>query len=202
MHRGVAEVNINTRTPSEVSHNVHVVDPDRASEIIGIQQVTPTRYSGAFQTQTSGSYIVTAKHKGDTRRSIETLLLRYPAEYTAFSINTTLLKMLTTATVGVHEPTPTQIAAPAGLAIERQASLVQALFVVATILFVLEMILRRFIITNRYLTAFLDRFRGESVSSPAAVEVIHTPVEDAMLSEGNTVEDTSPYYVNVKAAIT
>ena len=190
MHHGVAEVNIDTRTPSEASYNVHVVGPDRTSEMVEIQQVTPTRYSGTFQMQDSGSYIVTAGREGDTRRSIETLSLPYPAEYAEFTVDTTSLKMLTTATAGIHEPTATQIAAPAGEAIERQISLAQALLGVAAILFVLEMILRRFSITNRYLAAFLDRFRGKSVGSPAEAQVINAPLENPMPSDRRITEDT------------
>ena len=161
MHHGRAEVNIDTRTPSEASYKVHIVGPDRVSKIVEIQQVTPTRYNGTFQMQDSGSYIVTAEREGDTLRSTETLSLPYPAEYAEFQVDTVSLKMLAAETAGIHEPTPTQIAAPAGVPIERQASLAQALLVVAAILFVLEMILRRFSITNRHLTAFLARFRGK-----------------------------------------
>ena len=192
MHHGVAEVNIDTRAPSEASYNVHVVGPDRTSEIVEIQQVTPTRYNGTFQMQDSGSYIVTAEREGDTRRGIETVSLPYPAEYAGFRVDTTSLKMLTTATAGIHEPTPTQIAAPAGEAIERQASLAQVLLVIAAILFVLEMILRRFSVTNRYLAAFLGRFRGESVGSPTEIQVMQTPVEATILSDGGPVEDETP----------
>lgn len=192
MHHGVAEVNIDTRAPSEASYNVHVVGPNRTSEIAEIQQVTPTRYSGTFQMQDSGSYILTAEREGDTRRSIETLSLPYPAEYAEFQVDTASLKMIAAATAGIHEPTPVQIAAPAGMAIERQASLAQVLLVVAAILFVLEMILRRFSITNRYLAAFLDRFRGKSAGSSVETQVINTPVEDAVLSDRNTVADTTP----------
>ena len=190
MHHGMAEVNIDTRTPSEASYNVHVVGPDRTSEMVEIQQVTPTRYSGTFQMQDSGSYIVTAEREGDTRRSIETVSLPYPAEYAEFRVDTTSLKMLTTATAGIHEPTATQIAAPAGEAIEKETSLAQSLLVVAAILFVLEMILRRFSITNRYLAVFLDRFREKSVGSPAEAQVINAPLENPMPSDRRTTEDT------------
>ena len=194
MHQGVAEVNIDTRTSSEASYNVHVVGPDRTSGIVEIQQVTPTRYSGTFQMQDSGSYIVTAKREGDTHRSVETLSLPYPAEYAEFSVNTILLKMLTTATAGIHEPTPTQIAAPAGMPIERQASLAQALLVIAAILFVLEMVLRRFSITHRLVGAISEsrlfaRFRGKSASSPAEVQTVHVPIDDTLPSEVRPTAD-------------
>ena len=189
MHHGVAEVHIDTRTSSEASYKVHVVGPDLASQIVEIQQVTPTRYTGTFQMQDSGSYIITAEREGDAHRSVETLSLPYPAEYAEFQIDTTSLKMLAAGTAGIYEPTPTQIAAPAGVPIESQTSLVQALLVIAAILFVLEMILRRFSITNRYLTAFLARFRGKSVGSPGEVQVMQTPVEDAMLLDRDTATE-------------
>ena len=197
MHHGVAEVNIDTRTPSEASYNVHVVGPDRTSEMVEIQQVTPTRYSGTFQMQDSGSYIVTAEREGDTRRSIETLSLPYPAEYAEFQVDTTSLKMLTTATAGIHEPTSTQIAAPAGEAIERQVSLAQALLVVAAILFVLEMILRRFSITHRLVGAISEsrlfaRFREKSASRPSEVQATLVPPESTIPSDRRTTESTVP----------
>ena len=196
MHHGVAEVNIDTRIPSEVFYKVHVVGPDRASEIVEIQQVTPTRYTGTFQMQDSGSYIVTAEREGDTLRSVETLSLAYPAEYAEFRVNTASLKMLAAGTAGIHEPTPTQIAAPAGAAIERQTSLAQVLLVVAAILFVLEMILRRFSITHRLVGAISEsrlfaRFRGKPVSNPAEVQTIHASIDDTMPSNRRVTEDTA-----------
>ena len=197
MHHGAAEVNIDTRTPSEAAYKVHVVGPDRVSQIVEIQQVTPTRYSGAFQTQDSGSYIVTAEREGDGDRSVETLSLPYPAEYAEFHIDTASLKMLAAGTAGIYEPTPAQIAAPAGVPIESQTSLAQALLISAAILFVLEMILRRFSITHRLVGAISEsrlfsRFRGKSLGGPAEVQVMHTPVDDSVLSNRDAVEDTNP----------
>lgn len=191
MHHGVAEVNIDTRTPSEASYKVHVVGPDRVSEIVEIQQVTPTRYNGTFQMQDSGSYIVTAERESDTLRSTKTLSLPYPAEYAEFQVGIGSLKMLAAGTAGIHEPTPAQIATPAGVPTESQTSLVQALLVVAAILFVLEMILRRFSITNRYLTAFFARFRGSSASIPAEVQVMQTPSENSIPFDRRVPEDTA-----------
>ena len=191
MHHGVAEVNIDTRTPSEASYKVQVVGPDLANQSVEIRQVTPTRYNGTFRMQDSGSYIVTAAREGDARRSVETLSLPYPAEYAEFQVDTASLKMLTAGTAGIHEPTPVQIAAPAGAPIERQTSLAQMLLVIVVILFVLEMILRRFSITHRYLTAFLARFRGKSVGSPAETQGINTLLENPIPSDRRDTEDTA-----------
>ncbi len=183
MHQGVAEVNIDTRSPSEASYKVHVVGPDRTNQSVDIQQITPTRYNGTFQTQDRGAYIVTAERAGDARRSVETLSLPYPAEYAEFQVDTASLRRLAAGTAGIYEPTPVQIAAPAGTPIERQTSLTQALLVVAAILFVLEMILRRFSITNRYLTAFLTRFH-EKPDNLVGAGLPHPP--PAMPSTENT----------------
>ena len=105
-----------------------------------MQQGTPTRYSGTFQMRNRGAYIITAQREGDEHRRTEVLSLSYPAEYAEFGVNTALLKMLVTGTIGIYEPTPTQIARPAGTPVEKQVSLARVLLVVAAILFVLEMI--------------------------------------------------------------
>jgi Mg-chelatase subunit ChlD len=190
MHQGMAEVNIDTRSPSEASYKVHVVGPDRTNQRVDIQQVTPTRYSGTFQTQDRGAYIVTAEREGDARRSVETLSLPYPAEYAEFQVDTASLRMLAAGTAGIYEPTPTQMAAPAGVPIESQTSLTQALLVIAVILFVLEMILRRFSITNRYLTAFLTRFHGKPDGLVGAG--LSRPPAAAMPSTERDTENTTP----------
>ena len=190
MHQGIAEVNIDTRSPSAASYQVHVVGPDRANQRVDIQQITPTRYSGTFQTQDRGAYIVTAEREGDARRTVETLSLPYPAEYAEFQVDTASLRMLAAGTAGIYEPTPTQIAAPAGVPIERQTSLTQALLVIAAILFVLEMILRRFSITNRYLTAFLTRFHGKPDNLVGAG--LPRPPAAAMPSTERDTENTNP----------
>ena len=190
MHHGVAEVNIDTRTASEASYKVQVVGPDLANQGVEIRQVTPTRYNGTFRTQDSGSYIITAEREGDGRRSVETVSLPYPAEYAEFQVDTASLRMLAAGTAGIYEPTPVQIAAPAGTPIESQASLAQALLVVAAILFVLEMILRRFSVTNRYLTAFLTRFHGKPDDLVGA-GLPHPPAA-AMSSTERDTENTAP----------
>lgn len=188
LRQGIAHVSIDTRTPSQAAYKLHVAGPDGTSEAVEIQQDTPRRYSGTFQMHNSGAYIVTAQREGDEHRRTEVLSLSYPAEYAEFRVNTALLKRLATETAGIHEPTPTQIARPAGTPIEKQVSLARALLVVAAILFVLEMILRRYSITNRYLTAFLDRLRGNSTDT----QPIPTPIGTAPFGERVPEDPASP----------
>ena len=179
LRHGVAQANIDTRTASQASYKLHVVTPDETNESVEMQQQTPTRYSGTFQMSNSGAYIVTAQRDGDAHRRTEVLSLSYPAEYAEFAVNTALLQMLAARTAGIYEPTPTQITKPAGTPIQNQVSLTQALLVIAALLFVLEMILRRFSITNRYLTAFFERLRRRSTAEPIGTQAIRTPMNTA-----------------------
>ena len=95
--------------------------------------------------------------------------------------------MLAAGTGGIHDPVPAQIAASAGAPIEKQISLAQALLVVAAFLFVLEMILRRYSITNRHIAAFFGRWRGKSLDTQA----IGTTAETVPSTE-RAREDTVP----------
>ena len=182
---GIAAVNLDTRSPSQAAYEVRVAGPNGTSELIEMQQMTSTRYSGTFQMQDSGSYIITAQGEDDKRT--EVLSLPYPIEYADFRVNTDLLKMLAAGTGGIHDPVPAQIAASAGAPIEKQISLAQALLVVAAFLFVLEMILRRYSITNRHIAAFFGRWRGKSLDPQA----IGTTAETVPSTE-RAREDTVP----------
>ena len=164
LRRGAAEVSIDTQTPSQASYEVRVAGPNGTSEPIEMQQRTLTRHNGTFQIHDSGSYIVTAQREGDGHKRTEVLSLPYPVEYAEFEVNTDLLKTLASETAGIYEPTPTQIASPAGTPIERQVSLAHALLIAAALLFVLEMILRRYSIANRRIAELLGWLRGKPVT--------------------------------------
>ena len=188
LRHGMAQVSVDTLTPSQAGYKLHVAGPDGMSESVEMQQDTPTRYSGTFQMPDSGAYIVTAQREGDERRRTEVLSLSYPAEYAEFGVNTNLLKMLAAGTAGIHEATPTQITRPAGTPVEKSTSLAQALLIAAAILFVLEMILRRYSIRNRHLTVFLERLIGKSTDTSMGTQVTRTPVNTAPL-DGRVPED-------------
>ena len=162
LRHGAAEVNIDTRTPAQTAYAVRVAGPNGTSEPVEMQQVTLTRHSGTFQIHDSGSYIVTAQREGDGTKRTKALILPYPSEYAEFEVNTDLLKTLAVETGGIYEPTPTQIASPAGTPIEKQVSLAHALLIAAALFFVLEMILRRYSVANRHIAAFFGRLRGKS----------------------------------------
>ncbi len=161
---GSGKIVIDTQQSSPATFAVQVAGPNGASYSVKMEQESSTRYTGNFQMKDSGSYIVTAKREDDGSRQTETISLSYPAEYAGFDVNSALLKQLAEDTGGIYEPTATQIAAPAGDAIEKRVSLSSMLLIIAVVLFVLEMILRRFSIMSGYLSELRAQLRGQSES--------------------------------------
>ena len=161
---GNGQIVIETQQSSPATFVVQVAGPNGLSQSVDMEQESSTRYTGNFHTADSGSYIVTAIHNDDQSRQTETISLSYPAEYAEFGVNQALLKQLAEDTGGIYEPTATQIAAPAGDAIEKRVSLSSMLLIIAVGLFVLEMILRRFSIMSGYLSELRAQLRGQSES--------------------------------------
>ena len=184
---GAAAVNIDTRTPSQSAYAVRVAGPNGTSEAIEMQQRTLTRHNGTFQIHDSGSYIVTAQREGNGSKRTKALILPYPSEYAEFEVNIDLLKTLASGTGGIYEPTPTQIASRAGTPIEKQVSLAYMLLIAAALFFVLEMILRRYSITNRYIAEFIGRLREQPVATQIAGATAQT-----VPSTGRVKADTPP----------
>ena len=201
LRHGAAEVSIDTQTPSQISaYEVRVAGPNGTSEPIEMQQVTLRRYNGTFQVPNSGSYIVAAQREGDGSKRTEVLSLPYPVEYTEFEVNTNLLKTLASETAGIYEPTPTQVASPAGTPIERQVPLAQALLVAAAVLFVLEMILRRYSIANRYIAEFIGRLRGQPANKSVDVQMDTAPSAERVTGDTASVQSTEASMPRLLAA--
>ena len=201
LRHGAADVRIDTQTPSQVSaYEVRVAGPNGTSEPIEMQQRTLRRYNGTFQIRGSGSYIVTAQREGDGSKRTEVLSLPYPVEYTEFEVNTNLLKTLASETAGVYEPTPSEIASPAGTPIESQVPLAQALLVIAAILFVLEMILRRYSIANRYIAEFIGRLRGQPANKSVDVQMDTAPSAERVTGDTASVQSTEASMTRLLAA--
>lgn len=159
---GSAEVVINTQNSSLTSYVVQVAAPNAASQSVNMQQESATRYVGTFEMIGSGSYIVTAKQKDSESQLTETVTLSYPAEYAEFSVDTALLKQLSEDTGGIYEPTYSQIVMPAGTPFEKRVSLSRTLLIIAVVLFVLEMILRRLSIASGYFAGLRAQLRRQS----------------------------------------
>ncbi|MDE0682058.1 MAG: VWA domain-containing protein [Candidatus Poribacteria bacterium] len=200
LRHGAAEVNIDTRTPSQAVYEARVAGPNGTSEPIEMQQTTLTRHNGTFQIHDSGSYIVTAQREGDGSKRTKALILPYPSEYAEFEVNTNLLKVLASETDGTYEPTPTQIASPAGTPIEKQVSLAHALLIAAALFFVLEMVLRRYSIANRHLAAFLGRLRGQPAGKSVGGQGDTLPSPERVTGDTVSVEPTEASMTRLLAA--
>lgn len=164
-HReGVGQVVIdiaNTEAVSSVqSFDVRVAPPKGAGEVVDMHRETPTRFSGEFPIGETGVYLVTAQMKRDgvvigSRHA--SFALSYPTEFAEFETNHQLLGAIARRTNGIIEPTPKQIAKHTGDAIETSESLAHVLLIAGILIFVLEMILRRFSVASGYFTQLREQ---------------------------------------------
>ena len=157
-----------------ITFDARIARPNAEGEVIELRRVTPTQYSGTFPVRERGPYLVTAQKKRDGQvesTDYESVVLSYSTEFAEFETNRRLLNELASRTNGIFEPSPRQIAQHRGTAIEHLKPLSFALLMISVILFVLEMILRRFSIASGYLTELKAqlkslRRRDDHTSSP------------------------------------
>jgi Mg-chelatase subunit ChlD len=157
-----------------ITFDARIALPNTEGEAVELRRVTPTQYSGEFPVRERGSYLLTVQKNRDGRvesTAYESLVLSYPTEFAEFETNRQLLNELASRTNGIFEPSPKQIAQHRGTAIEHLKPLSFTLLIVSLILFVLEMILRRFSIASGYLAELKAqltalRRREDRTSSP------------------------------------
>ena len=137
-----------------ITFEARIARPNGEGEVVELSRVTPTQYSGEFPVRERGSYLLTVQKNRDGQvesTDYESLVLSYPTEFAEFKTNRRLLNELASRTNGIFEPSPKQITQHREKAIERLKPLSVTLLIVSLILFVLEMILRRFSIASGYL---------------------------------------------------
>ncbi|MDE0041923.1 MAG: glutamine amidotransferase, partial [Candidatus Poribacteria bacterium] len=163
-HGGVGQVVINIANTEAVSgdqgFDVRVAPPNGAGKVVEIHRETPTRFSGEFSIRETGVYLVTAQMKRDGRvigSREASFALSYPAEYSEFEVDHQLLGSLARRTNGIYDPTPRQIAKHSGKAVETPESLSHMLLIAGILIFVLEMILRRFSVASGYFTQLREQ---------------------------------------------
>ncbi len=157
-----------------ITFDARIAPPNTEGQAVELRRVTPLQYSGKFLVRERGSYLLTVQKNRDREvesTAYESLVLSYPPEFAEFETNRQLLNELASRTNGIFEPSPKQIAQHRGTAIEHLKPLSFTLLIVSLILFVLEMILRRFSIASGYLAelkAQLEslRRREDRTSSP------------------------------------
>ena len=163
-HGGVGQVVINIANTGAVSgdqgFDVRVAPPNGAGKVVEIDRETPTRFSGEFSIGETGVYLVTAQMKRDGRvigSREASFALSYPAEYSEFEADHQLLGALANRTNGGYEPTPKQIAKHTSKAVETPQSLSHILLIAGILIFVLEMIFRRFSVASGYFTQLREQ---------------------------------------------
>ena len=167
---GRGELLIDTASPLAthgITFEARIARPNGEGAVIELSRVTPTQYSGEFPVRERGSYLLTVQKSRDGQvesTDYESLVLSYPTEFAEFETNRRLLNELASRTNGIFEPSPKQIAQHRGKAIERLKPLSFTLLIVSLILFVLEMILRRFSIASGYLAELKAQLK--SLHSP------------------------------------
>ena len=160
--------------PHGITFDARIAHPNAQGEVVELRRVTPTQYSGAFPVRERGSYLLTVQKKRDGQvesTAYDNVVLSYPTELGEFEANRQLLNELASRTNGIFEPSPKQIAQHSGTAIEYLKPLSFTLLIASLILFVLEMILRRFSIASGYLAELKAqltslRRREDRTSSP------------------------------------
>ena len=211
---GSGHIVIETQQSSSTSYLVQVAGPNGASQSVNLQQESSNRFVGSFTMHDSGSYIVTAKREDDGSMQTETITVSYPAEYASFDVNSVLLKQLADGTGGIYQPTVAQIAAPAGKTIEKQVSLSQTLLIIAVVLFVLEMILRRFSIAIGYLSELRAQLRRQTEkvvpgtltqltqkkeqATAVSISDVYSPLEARSLREHIATDEGTPETVSLE----
>ena len=157
-----------------ITFEARIARPNDGGEVVELRRVTPTQYSGTLPVRERGSYLVTVQKKRDGQvenTAYASIVLSYPTEFAEFETNRRLLNELASRTNGIFEPSPKQIGQHRGTAIEQLKPLSFALLIVSLVLFVLEMILRRFSIASGYLAELKTqlasfRRREDRASSP------------------------------------
>ncbi len=182
---GNGEVVINTKHPSPTSFTVQVAGPNAIGKTVNIQQESTYRHIGKFLMNDRGSYIITAKQEGTGDSLSETISLSYPVEYAVGDANTKLLKTLSEETNGTYQPTIAQITAAQGKPYETRLSLSFRLLIFAVVLFVIEMILRRFSIASGYFAELRSLLRNRK---DAVVPATLTQLSEKKVNADTTYE--------------
>ena len=199
-HRGgIGQVVINIANTEAISgdqgFDVRVVPPNESGKVVEMHRETPSRFGGEFSIGETGVYLVTVQMKRDGRvigSREASFALSYPAEYGEFETNHQLLRSLASRTNGIYEPTPKQIAKHTGIAVETPKSLSHVLLIAGILIFVLEMILRRFSVASGYFTqlreqvaAFRRSEKGESTGTMSRLNA--RKAELAGISRGDPI---------------
>ena len=146
-----------------------VTAPDGTTSEHALHQTAAGRYEAAFPLPNHGAYQIKARPNAAAKK---TATLRaglshpYPAEYLSVGPDTALLQRLAAATGGRADPPPTAVFDSDGRTIRFTTELRSPLFLLALLLFVLDVLLRRIRLGRAGSTPFARRARGAGKSQP------------------------------------
>ena len=198
--RGELLINtVSTLATHGITFEARIARPNAEGEVVELRRVTPTQYSGEFPVHERGPYLATVQKNRDGQvenTAHESLVLSYPTEFTEFETNRRLLNELASRTNGIFEPSSKQIAQHRGKAIEHLKPLSFTLLIVSLILFVLEMILRRFSIASGYLAELKAQLkslhRGEDHASSLTLSRLRQKKATLTEETSRTSSDFAP----------
>ena len=125
-----------------------------------MRQTAAGRYEATFPLPTHGAYTISARPNADAKK---TATLRaglshpYPAEYLTVGVRRELLERLAEATGGRANPAPDELFQSDGRTIRFTTELRSPLFLLALLLFVLDVLLRRIRLGRAGDTPFVRR---------------------------------------------
>jgi len=122
---------------------VHVVAPDQSTFVVDVPQIAPGSYETRIPLQQEGTYIFRASSNG-TQGSTRTLAYSYPSEYRWFPPDLEKLRTISSETGGTFQPNGPEIFATGGESSLAPFALWPLLGAAALILYLLDVLLRRF----------------------------------------------------------
>ncbi|WP_164103466.1 VWA domain-containing protein [Candidatus Laterigemmans baculatus] len=122
-----------------------LIRPGQVAERMEMQPTAPGRYEAKFPADARGAYLmeISQDRGGEMMRQNRGLVVGYPTELRLQSVDRDLLRQIAEISGGRLEPTPAELTAADGRSARRRVALWPWLLIVALLLFVLDVALRR-----------------------------------------------------------
>jgi hypothetical protein len=135
------------RFRNQASTQLTVVSPDSGDrQEITMMQTAPGRYSASFQASAEGAYLVDVRQTDEQQLSFQQsqgVFVGYPNELRLRPTNVDLLQQVAKVSGGMFDPSPQELFADDGQSARRAEILWPHLLVLALLLFVVDVALRR-----------------------------------------------------------
>ncbi len=155
---GTVSVTAPSRLGSRPAIVAHVGSPGGGHQTVSLQEATPGHFTATFSSSREGPYFihVVARGAGHTLTGAGGLDVSYPAEYAATGTDTRFLRALARAGGGSVLSAPADAWNNDVPAVYDQQSLRLALWLLAALLFPVDIAIRRLVVTSRDLRRLRD----------------------------------------------